>query len=73
MVKGLMTNVKAALIATFARMGIASTAAMKVCMNGMITPTNNPTATPRDTERRVIRQSAGWRRCGANGRRKRLW
>jgi hypothetical protein len=37
-------------------------------MNGMITATNNPTATPRGTERRFIRHKDGWRRCGAKGR-----
>jgi hypothetical protein len=30
---------------------------MNVCMKGMITATNKPTATPRGTDRRFSRQS----------------
>ncbi len=58
-VSGLMTSVQIAATATLARVGIATSAAMIVCMKGMITATNSPTATPRGTERRLILHSEG--------------
>src|SRR6478672_10796325 len=73
MVSGFTTRVKAAVIATLALSGIASSAAIAVCMTGMITPTNSPRATARGTERWVIRHRAGWRRWGAKGRSSRKW
>src|SRR3954454_2098504 len=71
MVRGLTTSVNRAATATLARVGMARTAAMKVCITGMMTATNKPKATPRGTDLRVIRQREPWVRCGANGRSKR--
>ncbi len=68
MVSGLMTSVQAAASATLARVGMATSAATKVCMNGMMTPTPSPTATPRGTERWLRCQRLGWRSCLAKGR-----
>ena len=58
-------------MATLARVGIASNAAITMCMIGMMTPMPRPSATARGTERRVIRHSSGRLRCRANGRSKR--
>src|SRR6478672_9581432 len=67
MVSGLISRVTTAATAMLARAGIARSAAIKVCITGMITPTNSPSATPRGTERRCIRHSAGLPRCRAKG------
>jgi len=48
-----------------------NSAAMTVCNTGMMTPTASPMATPRGTDRRVIRHSEEWVRCGAKGRSRR--
>src|SRR6266498_2122602 len=73
MVSGLTTNVKAAATATLARAGIASTAATAVCITGIITATNRPSATARGTERRLRRHNEEWVKCDANGRSRRFW
>src|SRR5438309_4106100 len=72
-VSGLTTSVSTAATATLARAGIARSAATKVCITGMMTATNSPSATPRGTDRRLRRHSEGCRRCGAKGRSSRYW
>src|SRR5690606_2672549 len=46
--------------------------ANRICANGMMMPTSNPSATPRGTERRVKRHSSDRSTRPANGRMKRL-
>ena len=72
MVNGLVTKVANAASGTLARTETLSSAANRICANGMITPTTSPSATPRGTERRVNRHSSARSTRCANGRMKRL-
>src|SRR5687768_11300065 len=71
-VKGLVKKVVSAAAGTFARSGSASTADAGIWPIGIRMPVNIPRATPRGTERRVIRHSEECRIRCAIGRNQRF-
>ena len=68
----MVTKVVSAAAGMLARNGSASSAEKAICATGNRMPVTMPNATPRGTERRVARHSAGWRTRWATGRSQRL-